>query len=115
MKARVSVSIMLILCDPIPVKLAVASTGTGAVQGVKVVDTLPPGLTTADGKTEIVFNAGTLAAGQSKESSATLKASKTGAYVNKAVKPGDIRFKVMMNTAELGRSVDETEATQHYE
>jgi len=74
-----------ILCDPIPIKLAVANTGTGAVQGVRIVDTLPEGMTTADGKTQIVFNAGTLAAGQSKEFEATLKASKTGAHINKAV------------------------------
>lgn len=73
------------LCDPFPVKFVVSNNGTGSVQGVKVQDTLPAGLTTADGRREVLFDAGTLAAGQSKEQTIQLKASKTGEYVNKAV------------------------------
>jgi len=73
------------LCDPFPVKFVVSNHGTGSLQGVKVQDTLPAGLTTADGRREITFDAGTLAAGQSKESTIQLKAAKTGEYVNKAV------------------------------
>ncbi len=33
----------------------------------------------------------------------------------KAIKPGDVRFKATMNTDQLGRSVEETEATKLYE
>lgn len=72
-------------CDPIPVRIVVANNGSGAIQGVKIVDTLPTGLTTADGKSEVVFDAGTLAAGQSKPFSIMLKAAKAGEYVNKVV------------------------------
>jgi uncharacterized repeat protein (TIGR01451 family) len=65
-------------CDPIPVSFVVTNSGTGTLQGVKVVDMLPPGLTTEDGKSELTFDAGTLAAGQSKQASVKLKAAKTG-------------------------------------
>ena len=75
----------VLLCDPIPVKFRVTNSGSGSTQDVKIVDTLPAGLRTADGKNSVTFSAGTLAPGQSKEFSTTLKASKTGEYVNKAV------------------------------
>lgn len=75
----------VLLCDPIPAKLVVANIGSGAIEGVTIVDTLPPGLTTMDGKSELVIDAGTLAAGQSKQFSGSFKAAKTGEYVNSAV------------------------------
>jgi uncharacterized repeat protein (TIGR01451 family) len=75
----------VLLCDPIPVKFVVTNTGSGSAGNVEIEDTLPAGLKTADGQSTIMINAGTLAAGQSKEFSATLKASKTGEYDNKAV------------------------------
>jgi hypothetical protein len=43
------------------------------------------------------------------------KAKATWQITVKALKPGDVRFKATMTTAELGRSVEETEATQLYE
>ena len=42
------------------------NTGTGAAQNVQVVDNLPAGMQTADGKGKIVLDAGTLAAGESR-------------------------------------------------
>lgn len=51
---------------------------------VVVKDTLPAGLTTADGKNMRFFNAGTLAAGQSKEFSVQAKAAKTGSFSSPA-------------------------------
>jgi len=75
----------VLLCDPIPVKIVVTNSGSGPTQNVKIVDNLPEGLKTADGRSELVFDAGTLAAGQSREFTTTLKATKTGKYVNKAV------------------------------
>jgi len=75
----------VLLCDPIPVKFVVTNSGTGTAQNVKVVDDLPAGLRTSAGKSQLVFSAGTLATGQSREFSATLKASKTGKYANKAI------------------------------
>lgn len=43
------------------------------------------------------------------------KAKTSWRVVVKAVKPGDVRFKVAMNSDQLGRDVEETEATNFYE
>jgi len=75
----------VLLCDPIHVKFVVANTGTGVAKDVKIVDTLPEGLLTVDGKNELVISVGTLAAGQTKEFFAEFKASKPAKYVSKAV------------------------------
>jgi uncharacterized repeat protein (TIGR01451 family) len=73
------------LFDQFPVKFVVTNTGTGSTRNVKIEDTIPEGLKTADGRSKLVFDAGTLATGQSRKFSATLKASKTGKYVSRAV------------------------------
>jgi len=75
----------VLLCDPIEVKFVLSNTGTGPARDVKIVDTLPDGLETADGKSELVIDAGTLNAGQVKEFAATLKAVRPATYVNKAL------------------------------
>ncbi|MFA5554561.1 MAG: hypothetical protein WCZ89_02580 [Phycisphaerae bacterium] len=75
----------VLICDPIPVKMVVTNTGTGSAQNIKIEDMLPEGLMTADGKRSVVLDAGTLGAGQSKEFTMSLKASKTGRFVNSAV------------------------------
>ncbi len=75
----------VLLCDVIPVRYVVTNTGTGAVKDVKITETLPGGLRTTDGKNVLAFNAGTLLAGQSRQFSAELRASKTGQYISKAV------------------------------
>jgi len=74
----------VLVCDPIQVRYVVTNSGTGYVPNVKVVETLPAGLRTTAGKTEVVFDAGTLMAGQSQQFSAELRATKTGQYVSKA-------------------------------
>jgi uncharacterized repeat protein (TIGR01451 family) len=48
-------------------------------------------------------------------SSLAPKAKATWRVVVRAVKPGDVRFKVSMNTDQLTRPVEETEATHLYE
>jgi len=73
------------LCEPIPVEFTVTNLGTGATQDVKIVDTLPAGLQTADGKGEVILDVGTLEAGQSRQFSVELQATKTGVYDSKAV------------------------------
>lgn len=73
------------LCELIPVKYAVANSGTGDVQGVKLVDTLPAGLLTSDGKSEITFDVGYLTPGQSRQFSAELKAARSSKYVCRTV------------------------------
>jgi uncharacterized repeat protein (TIGR01451 family) len=74
-----------LLCAPIPVEYVVTNSGTGTAQNVKIVDTLPAGLQTSDGKSQVVLYAGTLQAGQSRQFTAELRATKIGAYVGKAV------------------------------
>lgn len=74
----------VLLCEPIRVKYVLENTGTGAASGIKIVDTLPDGLQTADGKSELVIDAGKILAGQVKEFSAELRALRTGKYVSKA-------------------------------
>ncbi|MEJ2705705.1 MAG: hypothetical protein P8Z79_24980 [Sedimentisphaerales bacterium] len=75
----------VLLCDVIPVRYVVTNTGTGSVRNVKVSESLPGGLRTTDGKDEVIFDAGTLMAGQSRQFSAELRATKTGKYISKAV------------------------------
>jgi uncharacterized repeat protein (TIGR01451 family) len=74
-----------LLCEPIPVDFVVTNTGTGAAENVQIIDTLPAGMQTTDGKGKIVLDAGTLAAGESRRFSIKLRATKTGAFVHKAV------------------------------
>lgn len=74
-----------LLCEPIPVEFIVTNTGTGAAQNVQIIDTLPAGLQTTDGKGKVVLEAGTLAAGESRRFEVKLRATRTGTYVNKAV------------------------------
>jgi uncharacterized repeat protein (TIGR01451 family) len=75
----------ILLCDPIPTQIVVTNAGTGALEGIKIVDTLPAGLTTMDGRGELVLEAGTLAPGQSRQFENSFKASKTGKFVNKVL------------------------------
>lgn len=74
----------VLLCDPIQIKLVVANPGTGVLRGVKVVDTLPEGLT-VDGQKQVTFDAGDLASGQSKTFDFVARASRTGSFTNSAV------------------------------
>jgi uncharacterized repeat protein (TIGR01451 family) len=74
-----------ILCEPIPVEFIVSNTGTGVAQNVQVIDTLPNGLQTSDGKSKVVLDVGTLAAGETRRFSIKLRATKTGAFANKAM------------------------------
>jgi uncharacterized repeat protein (TIGR01451 family) len=74
-----------LLCEPIAVEYVVTNTGTGAAQDVQVIDNLPAGMQTADGKGKVVLEAGTLAAGETRRFAIKLRAVKTGAYVGKAL------------------------------
>lgn len=75
----------VLLCDPIPLEFTVANTGSGIARNVKIVYVLPAGLETLDGKKELIFDAGTLPTGQSRQFSTRVQATKTGVYVNKAL------------------------------
>ncbi len=74
----------VLVCDPIPLRFVVTNTGTGVARNVQITDRLPDGLTTTDGRQDLAFNAGDLAAGASREFSATVRAARTGQYLNTA-------------------------------
>jgi uncharacterized repeat protein (TIGR01451 family) len=88
----------VLLCEAIPVKFVVTNTGSGSAGNVKIEDALPAGLKTVDGKSTIMFDAGTLAAGQSREFFATLNASKTGKYDNTATASSSTGLKAEAST-----------------
>ncbi len=75
----------VLLCDLIPVKYVVSNAGTGNILNVRIVDSLPSGLRTTDSKSDLIFEAGTLGAGQSREFSIELRPTRTGTYISKAV------------------------------
>ncbi|UCG58240.1 MAG: DUF11 domain-containing protein [Phycisphaerales bacterium] len=75
----------VLLCDPISVEFVVTNLGTGFARNVRVVDSLSAGLQTLDGKSELVLDAGTLAAGESRQFSAQLRAMKAGTFASKAL------------------------------
>lgn len=75
----------ILVCDPILLEYLVTNTGTGTARTVKVVQILPDGLKTVEGKTELIFDVDTLRAGQSRRFFAEVRAEKTGVFVNKAV------------------------------
>ena len=72
----------VLICDEIPVKMVVSNTGTGVARGVKVAETLPPGLALSGGGSTFVYDVGDLTAGASREVSYTARATKTGTYGN---------------------------------
>ncbi|MHC4487862.1 MAG: hypothetical protein ACYSW7_01610 [Planctomycetota bacterium] len=72
-------------CDPIPIIFVVSNSGTGSIRDVKIVDSLPAGLRASDGTSELVFDAGTLTAGQSRQFLAKLQPTTIGRYVNRVV------------------------------
>ena len=74
-----------LLCEAIPVVFVVTNSGSGSAQDVKIVENLPLGLRTTDGKSKLILDVGTLGEGQSRQFSAELRAAKTGRYTSKAV------------------------------
>ena len=73
-----------LLCDPIPVVFVVTNSGTGSAQNVRIIETLPTGLRTIDGKSKLILDVGTLGEGRSHQFLVELRASKTGKYISKA-------------------------------
>ncbi len=69
-----------IVQEPIPVKLMFKNDGQAPVIGVKLINTLPKGLLTAEGKSKIDLEVGNLKPHQSKVVDLKLKAEKTGNF-----------------------------------
>ena len=77
------------VCDPIEHVITVRNIGDGPATNVKIVDNLPDGLVTTDGRSQIVFDAGTLEAGQAKQGRFMTQPQRTGTFVNRAVATAD--------------------------
>ncbi|GJQ22861.1 hypothetical protein BIY37_09965 [Candidatus Brocadia sapporoensis] len=72
----------VLFCDEIPITLVVSNVGTGIAQNVQAKESLPQGLKTLDGKSDIVQEIGMLRAGESREIAFTAKAERTGKFSN---------------------------------
>jgi uncharacterized repeat protein (TIGR01451 family) len=73
------------ICENIEYRYTVTNTGSGSTERVTVREDLPEGLTTQDGRNQVVLDAGRIEAGQSKEGVARLKASRAGSFASHAV------------------------------
>jgi uncharacterized repeat protein (TIGR01451 family) len=80
----VTVPTEALLCEVIPIEFVITNTGTGSAQSVQITDVLPPGIQTADGKDRVLLDVGNLVAGESRRFSVKLRATRIGAYSNKA-------------------------------
>ncbi|HEX8912703.1 MAG TPA: CARDB domain-containing protein, partial [Humisphaera sp.] len=81
----------VLICQDINYVYRVSNVGTGAVTGVRVEDPLPEGLATADGQRVFAANVGDIAAGQTKDVTAKLKATRVGQFNSRAVaRSGDL-------------------------
>lgn len=54
------------ICDPITLTFTVTNKGTGEAKNIQITDTLPAGLTTMEGASQITFKVDALAAGKDK-------------------------------------------------
>jgi uncharacterized repeat protein (TIGR01451 family) len=71
--------------QPVAYTVVVQNTGNITAKDVVVTDTVPDGLSSANGQQDLTFNVGDLAPGASKTISVPLKAEKRGKVCNKAV------------------------------
>lgn len=71
-------------CDPIMLRYVVRNTGSGPANDVVIADTLPVGLTLADGTREVRIPVGTLAAGESKAFEVRAEANRIGTFESPA-------------------------------
>jgi len=80
----------VLMCDEIPYRVVVTNAGTGVARRVRIDDALPAGLVSTEGRNNVSFDAGDLAAGQSREFTFRARATSTGNYRNtaRASEPG---------------------------
>lgn len=76
-------------CDEIEYSFTVSNGGDAPATNVRITDTLPEGLTTADNRNSFTLDVGTLPAGQSKTMTAKVKANRRGNFTNTAVATAD--------------------------
>lgn len=75
----------VLICQEIPVTYHVTNTGTGVAQNVTVQENLPDGLQTVDGARSVTQPVGDLRAGESKDVTARLRATRTGQFASRAI------------------------------
>jgi uncharacterized repeat protein (TIGR01451 family) len=73
-----------LVCEVIPLTLTVRNAGTGDAENVVIRDPLPKGMTSLDGESTLVLQAGTLQPGQSKRFTEKVKVASAGTYANTA-------------------------------
>lgn len=79
----------VLICDPICMTLVVSNPGSGPARNVRVVDTLPEGWTTTDGRTRLVYEIGTLPPGEARRMTASFTSARPGAFTNRASATAD--------------------------
>lgn len=77
------------ICKSVTYTYTVTNTGTGTAKNVTLMEDLPDGLMTTDGKNSVSAQLGDIPQGQNRVVTATLKASKTGSFAGKAVAKSD--------------------------
>ncbi len=85
------------ICDPITLTFTVSNKGSGEARNVQITDTLPSGLTTMDGASQISMKIDSLPAGRSATKTVQVKATKTGTFDNKAMAVADGNLKAESN------------------
>lgn len=88
----------VLACDDIVMQYRVTNSGNGTAENVVVRNFLPENLTTDKGYSSFQLKVGTLQAGESRDLTATLKASEKGEYLNKAVAVADGDLKAESNS-----------------
>jgi uncharacterized repeat protein (TIGR01451 family) len=73
------------ICQEVVHKYTVSNTGTGFARGVTFRDTLPEGVTTADGKNVVAADLGDIPEGQSRDVTAHLRPSRPGSFSSQAI------------------------------
>jgi uncharacterized repeat protein (TIGR01451 family) len=97
----------VLLCDLIPIRYVVRNAGTGSIQNVQIMENLPAGMRTTDGKGQLVFDAGTLGAGQSRQFTVELRATQLGTYTSSAVASSStgLRVESEATTTSVGQPI----------
>ncbi len=74
-----------IQCDRIPISYTISNEGTGYACDIQIKESLPEGMMTSDGSSELVYTIDQLGPGESKTYDVALDASKPGEYTSKAM------------------------------
>ncbi|TAJ13908.1 MAG: DUF11 domain-containing protein [Planctomycetota bacterium] len=88
----------VLICDEFPVEFTVTNPGDGNTNDVKVMATLPQGLVSKSGNSQVALEAGMLKPGESKKVTVFAKASKTGSYANAGKATGANNLSADSNT-----------------